>query len=67
MAIIKPVLRWPYKNFKMLFLKVSRRKTDFRIFLSIMFHSITVDGKKDFFEKSYLTLKEGTFSTYLIK
>ena len=50
----------------MLFLK-TLRLSDFRIFLSILFYSIAVEGKKDFFKKSCLTLKEGTISTYLVK
>ena len=50
----------------MLFLKIVRL-SNFRIFLSILFHSITVEGKKEFLKKSCLTLKEGTFSTYLVK
>ena len=37
-------------NFKMLFLKILRL-SDFWIFLSILFHSITVEGKKEFFKK----------------
>ena len=43
------------------------RLSDFRIFFSILFHSITVEGKKGVLKKSRLTLKEGTFSMYLIK
>ena len=35
--------------------------------MSILFHSITVEGKMGFLKQSYLTLKEGTFSTYLVK
>ena len=50
----------------MLYLKILRL-SDFRIFLSILFHSIAVEGKKDFLKKSCLTLKEGTFSMYLVK
>ena len=41
--------------------------SDFRIFLSILFHSVTVEGKNEFLKKSCLILKEGTFSTYLLK
>ena len=41
--------------------------SDFRIFLSILFHSVAVEGKKEFLKKSCLTLKEGIFSTYLAK
>ena len=40
---------------------------DFRIFLSNLFHSITIEGKKGFLRKSCLNLKEGTFSTFLVK
>ena len=50
----------------MLFLKILKL-SDFGIFLSILFHSITVERKKEFFKKSCLTLKEGTFWTYLVK
>ena len=67
MAVITSVLRWPYKVFfKVLFLKILRL-SDFWIFLSILFHSLAVEGKKEFKKKSCLTLKEGTFSTYLVK
>ena len=50
----------------MLFLKILRL-SDFRIFLSILFYSITVEGKKELFKKSCLTLKEETFWMYLVK
>ena len=50
----------------MLFLKILRL-SDFRILLPILLHSITVEGKKEFLKKSCLTLKEGTFSAYLVK
>ena len=46
----------------MLFLKILRL-SGFWIFLSILFQSITVEGKRE----SCLTLKKGTFSTYLVK
>ena len=49
----------------MVFLKILRL-SDFRIFLSVLFHSITAEGKKEFLKKSCLSLKEGTFSTYLV-
>ena len=65
MAVKNSVLRWPYK-FLNAFLKILRL-SDFRIFLSILFHSITVEGKKEFLRKSCVTLKDGTFSTYLVK
>ena len=35
--------------------------------MSILFHSITVKRKKEFLKRSSLTLKEGTFLTYLVK
>ena len=50
-----------------MFLLKILRLSDLRIFLSILFHSIAVKGKKEFKKKSCLTLKEGTFSTYLVK
>ena len=42
----------------MLFLKILRLP-DFRIFLSILFHSIKVKGKKEFLKKSCLILNKG--------
>ena len=64
MAVINSVLRWPYKLWND-FLKILRL-SDFRMFLSILFHSITVEGKTEFLKRSCLTLKEGTFPTYLV-
>ena len=37
------------------------------MFLSILFHSITVEGKKEFLKESCLTLKEEIFSRYPVK
>ena len=41
----------------MLFLKILRLP-DFRIFLSILFNSIKVEGKKEFLKKSCLILNK---------
>ena len=43
------------------------RFSDFQVLLSILFHSIPVEEEKEFLKKPYLTLKEGTFATDLVK
>ena len=48
------------------FLKILRL-SDFWIFLSNLFYSMTVEGRKEFLKQSCFTLKERTFSMYLVK
>ena len=48
-------------NFKILFLK-AEKVIEFLIFNSNLFHSVAVDGKKEFIEKSCLPLKREIFS-----
>ena len=45
-------------NFKILFLK-AEKVLEFLIFKSKLFHSMTVDGKKEFIKKICLPLKRG--------
>ena len=35
--------------------------------MSILFHSIAAEGKKNFLKNSFLPMKEGTFSMHLVK
>ena len=52
-------------NFKILFLK-AEKVLEFLIFKSKLFHSITVDGKKEFIKKLCLPLKWGILSLVLV-
>ena len=52
-------------NFKILFLK-AEKVLEFLIFKSKLFHSMTVDGKKEFIKKLCLPLKRGIFSLVLL-
>ena len=63
MVVINSVLRSLYKLLLLKILSFS----DLQIFLSVLFHSIAVEGKKEFLNKSCVTLKEGTISTCLVK
>ena len=52
-------------NFKILFLK-SIKLFEFRRVGSRLFHSMIVEGKKEFLKKLCLVLKQGIFSTFLV-
>ena len=55
------------KNFRILFLK-STKLCEFRSVGSKLFHSIIVEGKKEFLKKKFLCLflKQGMLSTFLV-
>ena len=52
-------------NFKILFLK-AEKVLEFLIFKSKLFHSMTVDGKKEFIKKICLSLKRGILQLILV-
>ena len=52
-------------NFRILFLK-STKRFEFRRVGSKLFHSMIVEGKKEFLKKLCLILKQGMLSTFLV-
>ena len=52
-------------NLRICFLK-ALTDSEFRILLSSLFHSITVDGKKEFQKHSCLTLNKGMLLCFLV-
>ena len=62
---IKRTIRTWSDKFKDFFFK-ALTNSEFRILLSSLFHSITVDGKKDFRNYSCLTLNKGTLLWFLV-
>ena len=49
-----------------IFLKKTLTDSEFRIILSSLFYSITVDGKKEFWEYLFLTLNKGMLLWFLV-
>ena len=64
MHIKRTIRTWSVKP-KDLFLKVLT-DSEFRILLSSLFHSITVDGKKEFQKYSWVTLNKGILLLFLV-
>ena len=62
---IKRTIRTSSDKFKRFFLK-ALTDSEFRILLSSLFHSITVDRKKEFWMYSCLTLNKGMLLWFLV-
>ena len=62
---LKKVLSEGHEKFKSVFLKIFKL-SEFRIFRSSLFHSITAEGKGEFWKKLYFILNRGIFLVFLV-